>query len=74
MNISFKKVNARTFLNVKQYQEALNEKNKLYAEVSNLKEKYNDYYEKLEKYENQLSNEKEIREEVNKEIFKTNYN
>ncbi|MHB9928126.1 DUF881 domain-containing protein [Clostridium botulinum] len=69
MNISFKKVNARTFLNVKQYQEALNEKNKLYAEVSNLKEKYNDYYEKLEKYENQLSNEKEIREEVNKEIF-----
>ncbi len=26
MNISFKKVNARTFLNVKQYQEALNEK------------------------------------------------
>ncbi len=54
MNISFKKVNARTFLNVKQYQEALNEKNKLYAEVSNLKEKYNDYYEKLEKYENQI--------------------
>ncbi len=54
MNISFKKVNARTFLNVKQYQESLNEKNKLYAEVSNLKEKYNAYYEKLEKYENQI--------------------
>lgn len=69
MNISFKKVNARAFLNVKQYQEAIHEKNKLYAEVSNLKEKYNAYNEKLEKYEHQLSSEKEIREEVSEEIF-----
>lgn len=69
MNISFKKVNARTFLNGKQYQEAINEKNKLYSENSNLKEKYNDYYEKLKKYESKLSDQKEIREEVGKEIF-----
>lgn len=69
MNISFKNVNVRNFLNAKQYQEALNEKNKLFSELSNLKEKYNDYHGKLGKYEDTLKNEKEIREELEKEIF-----
>ncbi|WP_343762394.1 DUF881 domain-containing protein [Clostridium oceanicum] len=68
MNISFKKVDHRNFLNIKQYQDAYTEKKKLSSDISNLIKKYNQYLKKVDKYIKGNKDDDEIVEEVKKEI------
>ena len=69
MNISFEGKN--NFLDVKQYDEAYNERNKLYSELNNLKEQYYNTYSKLQKYGNGDEKKYEVLDEIQKEV---NYN
>lgn len=69
MNIGFE--GKSNFLDVKQYNEAYNERNKLYSEINNLKNEYYTTYSKLQKYENGDEKKYEVLEEIQNEI---NYN
>lgn len=69
MNIGFEGKN--NFLDVKQYDEAYNERNKLYSEINNLKNQYYNIYSKLQKYDNSDEKKYEVLAEIQKEI---NYN
>ena len=70
-NINFNKKPTRTFLTSKQYQNAYNERNRLYNEISSLKDQYNDAYLKFEKYKFSSSDSNEVIKEIEKEL-KTN--
>jgi uncharacterized protein YlxW (UPF0749 family) len=70
MNIGFE--GKSNFLDVKQYDEAYNERNKLYAEVNNLKNQYYTTYSKLQKYDNGDEKKYEVLEEIQKEISYNN--
>ena len=69
MNIGFE--GKSSFLDVKQYDEAYNERNKLYSELNSLKEEYYNVYSKLQKYNSGDEKKYEVLEEIQKEI---NYN
>ena len=69
MNIGFE--GKSNFLDVKQYDEAYNQRNKLYSEINNLKNQYYNISSKLQKYDNSDEKKYEILAEIQKEI---NYN
>ncbi len=66
MNIGFEGGN--NFLDVKQYNEAYNERNKLYSELNNLKQQYYNISSKIEKYDNSNVGNSKILEEIQKEV------
>jgi uncharacterized protein YlxW (UPF0749 family) len=70
MNIGFEGKN--NFLDVKQYNEAYNERNKLYSELNNLKQQYYDTNLKLEKYDNGDKNKYKVLDEIQKEVSYNN--
>jgi len=70
MNIGFEGKN--DFLDVKQYNEAYNERNKLYSELNNLKVQYYNTYSKLQKYDNGDEKKYEVLDEIQKEISYNN--
>lgn len=67
LNISFGKNTSRIFLNSMQYQEAYNNKMKLQKDINNLTQQYNEYYQKIRKYEQKGSNNSEIVNDMQKE-------
>jgi uncharacterized protein YlxW (UPF0749 family) len=69
MNIGFE--GKSNFLDVKQYEVAYNERNKLYSEVNNLKNQYYNTYSKMQKYDHSDEKKHEVLSEIEKEI---NYN
>jgi uncharacterized protein YlxW (UPF0749 family) len=66
MNIGFE--GKSNFLDVKQYDEAYNERNKLYADINNLKNQYYTTYSKLQKYDHGDEKKYEVLGEIQKEI------
>jgi uncharacterized protein YlxW (UPF0749 family) len=70
MNIDFERKN--DFLDVKQYNEAYNERNKLYSELNNLKEQYYNISSKLEKYDHGDEKKYEVLDEIQKEVSYNN--
>jgi len=68
MNISFE--GKSNFLDVKQYDEAYNERTKLYSDLNNLKEEYYNINAKLQKYDN--GDEKKYQATVQKELTYNN--
>jgi uncharacterized protein YlxW (UPF0749 family) len=70
MNIGFEGKN--DFLDVKQYNEAYNERNELYSELNNLKQQYYNTNSKLQKYDNSDEKKYEVLEEIQKEISYNN--
>lgn len=66
MNINFE--GKTDFLDVKQYDEAYSERNKLYSELNNLKEQYYITNTKLQKYESSDTKKYEVADEIQKEI------
>lgn len=70
MNIGFE--GKSSFLDVKQYDEAYNERNKLYSEINNLKAEYYNVSSKLEKYNSGDEEKYEVLEEIEKEISYNN--
>lgn len=69
MNISFSRENKIVFLSTKQYQDAYAYRNELLNNLSNLNEEYIKYSNKLQKYEDNAKDRKQITEEINKEIM-----
>ncbi|MCB2291957.1 DUF881 domain-containing protein [Clostridium algoriphilum] len=70
MNIGFE--GKKNFLDVKQYDEAYNERSKLYSELNNLKEQYYTTNEKLTKYTSGDEKKLQVAEEIKKEISDNN--
>ena len=70
MNIGFEGKN--NFLDVKQYDEAYNERTKLYSELNNLKEQYYNTNSKLKKYDSGDVKKYEVLEEIQKEVSYNN--
>jgi len=70
MNIGFSGKN--NFLDVKQYDEAYNERIKLYSELNNLKEQYYNANAKLSKYNQGDEKANEVTKEIKQEISDNN--
>lgn len=70
MNIGFD--GKSNFLDVKQYNEAYNERSKLYSDVNNLKEQYYNATSKLQKYDSGDVKKFKILEEIQKEVIENN--
>ena len=70
MNIGFKGKN--NFLDVKQYDQAYNERIKLYSELNSLKEQYYTTNAKLQKYDNGDEKTYEVSKEIKKEVSNNN--
>lgn len=70
LNINLNGVTERVFLDSKQYQEAYNERNKLYREISSIKENYYDAYDKLRNYEQGNPNDTKVLNDITKELEK----
>lgn len=68
MNISFTRGNERVFLSAKQYQDAYNYKNKLYSDLVGIREQYDKYQAKLQKYKNNEQNEEQVENEIKQEL------
>jgi len=68
LNINFGKKTDRIFLDAKQYQDAYNSKVKLQADISDLRNQYNHYSDKLQKYHALSRNSDEVLKEVREEI------
>ena len=66
MNIGFEGKN--NFLDVKQYDEAYNERTKLYSELNNLKQQYYNANSKLQKYDSGDVKKYKVLEEIQKEV------
>lgn len=69
LNINFGKKTERIFLDAKQYQDAYNTKVKLQTDISGLRNQYNHYYDKLQKYEALSRNGDEVLKAVKEEII-----
>ncbi|MCB2340818.1 DUF881 domain-containing protein [Clostridium estertheticum] len=70
MNIGFKgKIN---FLDIKQYDQAYNERTKLYSELNNLKEQYHSTSVKLKKYDTGDEKTLQVSKEIKKEVINNN--
>lgn len=70
MNLGFEgKVN---FLDVKQYNEAYNERSKLYLELNNLQHEYYNINSKFKNYDNSYNKDSKILEEIKKEVVYNN--
>ncbi|MBU3190543.1 DUF881 domain-containing protein [Clostridium bowmanii] len=70
MNIGFE--GKSNFLDVKQYNEAYNERSKLYSDVNNLKEQYYNASSKLQKYDSGDVKKFKVLEEIQKEVSDNN--
>ena len=70
MNIGFKGKN--NLLDVKQYDEAYNERSKLYSQVSNLKEEYYNINKKLKKYDSGYEKTDEVKKQMQEEVSNNN--
>ncbi|MGH4140961.1 DUF881 domain-containing protein [Clostridium sp.] len=70
MNIGFD--GKSDFLDVKQYNEAYNERSKLYSDVNNLKEQYYNASSKLKKYDSGDVKKFKVLEEIQKEVSSNN--
>ncbi|WP_446899323.1 DUF881 domain-containing protein [Clostridium sp. LBM24168] len=72
MNISITKNNSKdnkmVFLSSEQYQDAYNYRNKLRNDISGYMEQYNEYSDKLEKYENNDKNRIEVKKNIDEEL------
>ncbi|CAM2802928.1 DUF881 domain-containing protein [Hathewaya histolytica] len=67
MNLNFGEKN-KVFLNIDQYNEAYNKRNKLYKDITILKQEANEYNRKLGKYENEKNNVSEIKKDVSNKL------
>lgn len=76
MNISISKNNDKknknVFLSSEQYQDAYTYTNKLRNDILGYMEQYNDYSNKLKKYENDDKNQFEIKKNINEELSQDN--
>lgn len=70
LNINFNRSVERVFMSTKEYQDANNTKNKLLNDISNLQEKYYQYYSKVSKYENTDKTQIQIAQEMQNELLK----
>lgn len=68
MNVSFSRGNERVILSAKQYQDAYNQKNKLYTDIAGLLEEYDKYSSKLEKYRNNEESQEQVTSEIKEEL------
>ncbi|MCH4237713.1 DUF881 domain-containing protein [Clostridium tyrobutyricum] len=72
MNISISKGNVlknkKVFLSTAQYQDAYNLRNKLRSEILGEMEKYNEYSNKLKKYENDDKNQVQVKNSISQEL------
>ena len=70
MNLGFEGEN--NFLDVKQYNEAYNERSKLYSELSKLQQQYYKSNSKFKNYDNSYDKDSKILEEIQKEVIYNN--
>ena len=70
MNIGFK--GKSDFLDVKQYDQAYNERTKLYSELNSLKEQYHSTSVKLKKYDTGDEKTLQVSKEIKKEVINNN--
>ena len=70
MNIGFK--GKSNFLDVKQYNQAYNERTQLYSELNSLKQQYYITSEKLKKYDNGDEKTYQVSKEIKKEVVNNN--
>lgn len=68
LNISFHGTSAAMMFNAVQYQEAINTRNKLYKDITELKDQYYDNYSKLEKYKNEDPSSSKIVQAMSSEL------
>lgn len=68
LNISFNGKNTKVFLNAKQYEEAWDKRNKLLKETSDLKDQYNEEYDKYIKYKYGDTDEKDVSKQIESEL------
>jgi len=77
LNINFGKKTERIFLDAKQYQDAYNLKVKYQSEIGALRDQYNHYNDKLNKYiylsKNGEEVLQEVKDEINRNISETGY-
>lgn len=71
LNINFGRPTGRNILSAAQYQEALNNRNRLYRDINNIEEQYNEYYSKLQKYKYGDKNATEHQNEIKSELLKS---
>lgn len=69
-SMSFKNINDDIFLTPAEYQEAYEYNSNLNKDIDNLTEEYYEYYTKLQSYKNNKNNNKNVLDEINKEISK----
>ncbi len=72
MNISFTRTTDRVFLSAKQYQDSYNYRNKLYSDISGLKQQYEKFNSKLLKYKSNEENEEQVAASINEELNENN--
>lgn len=71
LNFNFKRTSNSYQISAQQYQEAYNQRNKLYSEISNLRESNHNMTNKINKYKYSDSKTEKLIEDINKEL---NYN
>lgn len=70
LNMSFSNKEPMTILDTKQYEEAVNNKTRLLDQISNMNDKYNLSYAKLNKYEEVGLNNSKVAQEMQNELLK----
>lgn len=68
MNVSFSRSSEMVILSAKQYQDAYNQKNKLYNDILGLLEQYDKYSSKLEKYKNNEQSQEQVTAGIAEEL------
>jgi uncharacterized protein YlxW (UPF0749 family) len=68
LNINFSGISEDVVLNARQYQEAYNLRNRLYREISDLKEQQNEKLDRLNKYKNSDSVAAKILQDISDEL------
>jgi len=72
MNISISARSSYTYLSTEQYKDAYTYKTRLQNEISALRNQYNEYFEKLTKYEQDNADGEAVKEEIDKELEENN--
>lgn len=72
MNISISNRSSYTYLSSEQYQDAYTYKTRLQNEISALRNQYNEYMEKLTKYQQDNADGQAVKKEINKELEENN--
>lgn len=68
LNFNFNKSTSRVVLDSEQYEDAYNDKNSLESDLSNLMDKYNELYSKIEKYKSSNRNYIGVLSEIQDEL------